>query len=136
MSSSTGEPFGGDAPGESGMVSNLVSNLTEIKPPYSLLVHKISLCEAVAKQFRTSYDDYGEKFAVQTAQDGIPRRVARVDELMVLRHRHAIAMMLYINAHELSKLQLREGPRRIAKVRRDTDADAEYLQRDLHPLLR
>ena len=53
------------------MVSNLVLNSTEIKPSSSLLVQKKTLSEAVAKQFRTSYDDYREKIAVQTAQDGI-----------------------------------------------------------------
>ena len=42
------------------MVSNLVLNSTEIKPPYCLLVQKGSLSEAVAKQFRTAYDDYRE----------------------------------------------------------------------------
>ena len=47
---------------------------------------------AVARQFRISYyDDYSEKIAVQTAQDGIPRRVARVDELMTLRHRRTLS---------------------------------------------
>ena len=74
------------------MVSNLILNSTGIKPPYGLLVHKISLSNAVARQFRISYyDDYSEKIAVQTAQDGIPRRVARVDELMTLRHRRTLS---------------------------------------------
>ena len=62
MSSSAGGHFGGGTLGEkSSMVSNLVLNSTEIKPPYYLpVVHKISLSQAVAKQFRTSYlyDDY------------------------------------------------------------------------------
>ena len=87
MSSSAGGQFGSGTLGGTGMVSNLVLNSTEIKPPYCLLVQKSSLSEAVAKQFRTAYDDYREKIAVQTARDGIPRRVARVDELMALNHR-------------------------------------------------
>ena len=73
MSSSAGGQFDSGTLGGSGMVSNLVLNSTEIKPPFSLLVQKTSLSEAVAKQFRTAYDDYREKIAVQTAQDGIPR---------------------------------------------------------------
>ena len=88
------------------------------------------------KQFRISYDDYRYKIAIQTAQDGIPRRVARVDELMALSHRRTIAMMFYRNARELSELQRWEGLGRIAKVQRDTDVDADQLQRDLQPLLR
>ena len=91
------------------MVSNLVLNSTDIKPAYSLLVQNLSLSEAVAKQFRTSHDDHREKIAVQTAQDGIPRRVARVDELMALSHRRTIAMMFYRNVRELSELQLWEA---------------------------
>ena len=75
MSSSAGGQSGGGALGENGMVSNLVVNSIKIKPPYSLLVNKILLSGAVAKQFRTSYDDYKENVAVQTAQDGIRRRV-------------------------------------------------------------
>ena len=86
------------------MVSNLVLNSTEIKPPFSLLVQKKSLSEAVAKKIRAAYDDYREKIAVQTAQDGIPRRVARVDELMALNHRRTIAMMFYRNARDQSEL--------------------------------
>ena len=136
MSSSAGGQFGGGTLRESGMVSNLVLNSTEIKPPYSSVVQNISLSEAVAKQFGTSYGDYRERIAVQTAQDGIPRRVARVDELMALSHRRTIAMMFNRNARELSKLQLWEGLERIAKVQRDTDVDADQLQRDLQPLLR
>ena len=111
-------------------------NSTEIQPPYGLLVQKSSLSEAVAKQFRTSYDDYREKIAVQTAQDGIPRRVARVDELMALSHRRTITIMFYRNARDLSELQLWEGIGRIAKVQRDADIDADQLQRDVQPLLR
>ena len=68
--------------------------------------------------------------------DGIPRRVARVDELMALSHRRTIAMMFYRNARELSELQLWEGLARIAKVQSDADVDPDQLQRDLHPLLR
>ena len=84
MPRSAGGQFGGGTLGESSMVSNLVLDSTEIKSPIFLLVHKISLSEAVAKQFRTSYyDDYREKLA---AQDGIPRRVARVDEPVALSH--------------------------------------------------
>ena len=52
MSSSAGGQFGSGTLGRSGMVSNLVLNSTEIKPPFSLLVQKKSLSEAVAKQFR------------------------------------------------------------------------------------
>ena len=103
---------------------------------HCLLVQKSSLSEAVAKQFRTAYDDYREKIAVQTAQDGIPRRVARVNELMALSHRRTIAMMFYRNARDLSELQLWESLGRIAKVQRDADIDADQLQRDLQPLLR
>ena len=136
MPSSAGGQFGSGTLGGSGMVSNLVLNSTEIKPPFSLLVQKNSLSEAVAKQFRTAYDDYREKIAVQTAQDGIPRRVARADELMALSHRRTIAMMFYRNARDLSELQLWEGLGRIAKVQRDADIDADQLQRDLQPLLR
>ena len=137
MSSSAGGQFGSGTLGGTGMVSNLVLNSTEIKPPFSLLVQKKSLSEAVAKQFRTAYDDYKEKIAVQTAQDGIPRRVARVDELIALSHRRTIAMMFYRNARDLSELQLwEEGLGRIAKVQRDADIDADQLQRDLQPLLR
>ena len=136
MSSSAGGQFGSGTLGGTGMVSNLVLNSTEIKPPYCLLVQKSSLSEAVAKQFRTAYEDYREKIAVQTAQDGIPRRVARVDELMALNHRRTIAMMFYRNARDLSELQLWEGLGRIAKVQRDADIDANQLQRDLQPLLR
>ena len=121
--------------GETGMVSNFVMNTTEIRPPFSLPARKIFLSEAVAKQW-TSYEDYKEKIVVQTAQDGIPRRVARVDELMALSHRRAVAMMFYGNARELSEQQLWDGLGRIAKVQRDTDVDAEKLQRDLQPLLR
>ena len=109
VSNSAGGQFGSGTLGGSGMVSNLVLNSTEIKPPFSLLVQNKSLSEAVAKQFRTAYDDFREKIAVQTAQDGIPRRVARVDELMALSHRRTIAMMFYRNARDLSKLQLWEG---------------------------
>ena len=116
MSGSAGGQFGSGTLGRSGMVSNLVLNSTEIKPPFSLLVQNKILSEAVAKQFRTAYDDYREKIAVQTAQDGIPRRVARVDELMALSHRRTIAMMFYRNARDLSELQLWEGLGRIAKV--------------------
>ena len=91
-----------------------------------------------AKQFiRASYDDYREKIAVQTAQDRIPGRVARVDELMALSHRRPIAMMFYENARELSELQLWEDLRRIAKVQRGTgDVYADKLKRDLQPRLR
>ena len=135
MSSSAGGQFGSGTLGGTGMVSNLVLNSTEIKPPYCLLVQKSSLSEAVAKQFRTAYDDYREKIAVQTAQDGISRRVARV-ELMALNHRRTIAMMFYRNARDLSELQFWEGLGRIAKVQRDADIDADQLQRDLQPLLR
>ena len=63
-------------------------------------------------------------------------RVARVDELMALSHQRPIAMMLYRNARKLSELQLWEGLGRIAQVHRDTDVDADQLQRDLQPLLR
>ena len=35
---------------------------------------------------------------VQTALDRIPRRVARVDELMALSHQRTIVMMFYRNA--------------------------------------
>ena len=118
-------------------MSNLILNSTGIKPPYGLLVHKIYLSNAVARQFRTSYYyDYSEKIVVQTAQDGIPRRVARVDELMALSHRRTIAMMSNKNARELSELQLWEGLGKIPKVHRDTDVDADELQRDLKSLLR
>ena len=86
MSGSAGRQSGGGTLGESGIVSIIVLNSTEIKTPYSLLVHKISLSVAVAKQFRISYHDYRKKIEVQTAQDGIPRHVARVDELMALSH--------------------------------------------------
>ena len=136
MSSAAGGQFGNGTLGGTGMVSNFVLNSTEIKPPYCLLVQKSSLSEAVAKQFRTAYDDYREKIAVQTAQDGILRRVARVEELMALSHRRTIAMMFYRNARDLSELQLWEGLERIAKVQRDADIDADQLQRDLQPLLR
>ena len=136
MSSSAGGQFGSGTLGGSGMVSNLVLNSTEIKPPFSLLVQKKTLSEAVPKQFRTAYDDNREKIAVQTAQDGIPRRVARVDELMAMSHRRTIAMMFYRNARDLSELHLWEGLGRIAKVQRDADIDADQLQRDLQPLLR
>ena len=51
--------------------------------------------ESVVKQLRTSYDGHWEKVAVQTAQDGIPRRVARFDELMALRHRSTIDYVLH-----------------------------------------
>ena len=136
MSSSAGGQFGSGSLGGTDMVSNLVLNSTEIKPPYGLMVQKGSLSEAVAKQFRTAYDDYREKIAVQTSQDGIPRRVARVDELMALSHRRTIAMMFHRNARDLSELQLWGGLRRIAKVQRDADIDADQLQRDLQPLLR
>ena len=40
MSSSAGGQFGSGTLGGSGMVSNLVLNSTEIKPPFSLLVQK------------------------------------------------------------------------------------------------
>ena len=133
MSSSAGGQFGRGTLGGTGIVSHIVLNSTEIKPPYCLLVQKKYLSEAVAKQFRTSYDDYRENIAVQTAQDGIPRRVARVDELMALSR--TIAMMFYRNARELSELQLWEGLGRTAKVQRDADVDADQLQRDLQPLL-
>ena len=136
MSSSAGGQFGSDTLGGNGMVSNLVLNSTEIKPPFSLLVQKSYLSEAVAKQFRTAYDDYRKKITVQSAQDGIPRRVARVDELMALSHRRTIAMMFYRNARNLSELQLWEGLGRIAKVQRDGDIDTDQLERDLQPLLR
>ena len=136
MSSSAGGQFGSGTLGGTGMVSNLVLNSTEIKPPYCLLVQKSSLSKAVAKQFRTAYDDYREKIAVQTAQDGISRRVARVDELMALKHRRTIAMMFYRNARDLSELQLWECLGRFAKVQRDADIDVDQLQRDLQPLLR
>ena len=104
ISSSVGEEFGGGsevrsavggARGESGMVINFVLNSTEIKQPYFLLAHKISLSEAVPNQFRTSYHGYRVKIAVQTAQDGISRRVERVDELMALSHRRRVAMIFY-----------------------------------------
>ena len=127
MSSSAGGQFGGGTLGGSGMVSNLVLNSTEVRPPYSLLVQKSSLSEAVAKQFRTAYVDYREKIAVQTAQNGIPRRVARVDELMALSHRRTIAMIFYRNVRDLSKLQLWEGLGRIAKVQCDADIGADKL---------
>ena len=136
MSSSAGGQFGSGTLGGSGIMSNLVLNSPEIKPPFSLLVPKNSLSEAVSKQFRTAYDDYREKIAVQTAQDGMSRRVARFDELMALSHRRTIAMMFYRNARDLSELQLWEGLGRIAKVQRDADIDADQLQRDLQPLLR
>ena len=100
---------------------------------YSLLVQTISLSEAVTKQFRTSYDDYRENIVVQTAQDRIPWRVARVDEVMALSDRRTIAMV-YRNARELSQLQLWEGLGRIAKVQRDTDVDADQMQHDFQPL--
>ena len=112
MSSLAGGQFGSGTLGGSGMVSNLVLNSTEIKPAYSLQVQNLSISEAVAKQFRTSYDDHREKIAVQTAQDGIPRRVARVDELIALSHRRTIAMMFYRNVRELSELQLWEAQAR------------------------
>ena len=90
---------------ESGMVSNLVLASSDIKPPYYFLVRKLYLSEAVAKQFRASYNGFRETIAVQTAQDGISRRVARVDELMALSHRSTLAMIFYRNARELSELQ-------------------------------
>ena len=124
MLSSAGGQFGSDTLGGTGMVRNLVLSSTEIKPPYCLLVQTKSLSDAVAKQFRTSYDDYREKIAIQIAQDGIPRCVARVDGLMALSHRRTIAMMFYRNARELSELQLWEGLGRIAKVQRDDDVVA------------
>ena len=137
MLSPAGGQFGSGTLGGTGMVSSLVLNSTEIKLAYCLLVQNKTLSEAVAKQLRTSYDDYREKVAVQTAQDGIPRRVARVDEPMALSHRCTIAMMFYRNARDLSELQLREGLGRIVKVQRDTDdVDAVQTQRDLRPLLR
>ena len=40
-------------------------------------------------------------------------------------------MMFYRNARELSELQLWEGLGSTAKVERDTDVDADQLQRDL-----
>ena len=55
---------------------------------------------------------------------------------MALSHRRTIAMMFYRNARELSELQLWEGLGRIAKVQRETDVDADQLQRDLQSLLR
>ena len=55
---------------------------------------------------------------------------------MALSHRRTIAMMFYRNVRELSDLQLWEGLGRIAKVQRDTDVDADQLQRNLQPLLR
>ena len=73
MSSSAGGQFGdgsevwsviGGDIGESGIVSNLVLNSTEIKPPYFLLAHKIPVSEAIAKHFRTAYDDYRENIDV------------------------------------------------------------------------
>ena len=67
ISSSIVVQFGGGALKISGMVSNLVLNSTEIKMSYSLLVHKTSLSEALAKQFRTSCDDYREKTAIRSA---------------------------------------------------------------------
>ena len=112
ISSSAGGQSGGGALGENDMVSNLVVNSTKTKPPYSLLVNK--------SQFRTSYDDYKENIAVQTAQDGIPRRVARVKELMALSNRRTIAI-LYRSSRELSELQLWKGLGRIVKVQRDNE---------------
>ena len=41
MSSSAGGQFGSGTLGGTGMVSNLVLNSTEIKPPYCLLVQKV-----------------------------------------------------------------------------------------------
>ena len=62
----------------------------------------------------------------------MPRRVARVDELMTLSHRRTIAMVFYRNARKLSELQLRNSLGRIAKIQRDTDdVDAVQLQSDL-----
>ena len=58
MSSSAGGQFGSGTLGGSGMMSNLALSSTEIKPPFYLLVQKNDLSEAVAKQFRTAYDDY------------------------------------------------------------------------------
>ena len=55
---------------------------------------------------------------------------------MALNHRRTIAMIFYINARDLSELQLWEGVGRIAKVQRDADIHADQLQRDLQPLLR
>ena len=55
MLSSAGGQFGNGTLGGSGVVSNLVLNLTEIKPPYTLLVQKKYLSQDVAKQFGTSY---------------------------------------------------------------------------------
>ena len=75
---------------------------------------------------------------VQTAQDGVPRRVARVNVLMALIHRRVVTMMFYRNSRELSEQQLLwEGLGRIAKVQRDTDdVDADKLQHDFQPLVR
>ena len=136
MLSLPGGQFGSGTLGESsGMVNNLFINSTEIKPPYFLLV-QISLSQAVTKQFRTSYDNFSEKIAIQTAQDGMSRRVARVYDLLALSHRRTILMMFYRNARELSELQLWNSLGRIANVQRDTDdVDAVQLQRDLRRLL-
>ena len=54
---------------------------------------------------------------------------------MALSYRRTIAMMFYRIARGLSKLQLWEVLGRIAKLQRDTDVDADQLQRDLQPLL-
>ena len=53
------------------MVNDLVLNSSEIKPPCFSVTDKLSLSEAVAKQFRTYYGDCREKIAIQTAQDGM-----------------------------------------------------------------
>ena len=55
---------------------------------------------------------------------------------MALSHRRTIVMPFYRNARELAELQLLEGLGRIAKTQRDTDFDADQLQRDLKPLVR
>ena len=136
ISSSARGQFGGGTVGESGIVSNLVLNSTKIKPSYSSLLHKFSLSEAIAKQFRISHGGYREKNAVQIAQNGILRHIARVNGLMALSHRRTIAMIFYRNTRELSELQLWEGLGRITKVQRDTKADAVQLQSDLQPLYR
>ena len=48
------------------MVSCLVLNSTEIKPPCFLLIHKMYPFEAVVKH---SCDDYRKEIATQTTQD-------------------------------------------------------------------
>lgn len=50
-----------------GAVNEVVLNISETTPPHSLLAKTFAFSKAVAKQFRTCYEDVEDKIAAQAS---------------------------------------------------------------------